>query len=456
MKKLELITCRKVYSVVILGLLLLAYCFACYHTGLIDTRLVIPQSLARRKNSTDGPPVEDAIRTRVIQTGDTARSFYSDTLGKLPTNPQYHRRWDVNCSAIFAGSERVITSVGKQLQHEQQEQSLMPSDSKVVTWTNDCTLYKKQRGYPTTPNSDEEAGFPLAYILVVHTGAAQVERLLRAIYHPQNVYCLHPDSKSPREFHQAIAGLANCFDNVFIASKLEYVVYAGFTLLLTNINCMKDLTGRPASGHPWRYVMNLCGQDFPLKTNLEIVRQLKAHNGQNDIESFVPDKRKSRRTEFKFIVRNKSIVRTKSRNGPAPHQLKLYKGSAYYAVTRDFVRYILSDPVAIDFLDWTRNTHMPEETYWATLQRAPGVPGGNYRAGPQIRLFRVRYVLWYTRASPRKCRGKYVRWVCIFTIGDIHYVQQQPHLFANKFYYDYDPVSLQCLEEALEFRVRHK
>jgi len=54
-------------------------------------------------------------------------------------------------------------------------------------------------------------------------GLAQVERLLRAIYMPQNFYCIHVDSKSPRHVHQAAAAIANCFDNVFIASRLESV-----------------------------------------------------------------------------------------------------------------------------------------------------------------------------------------------------------------------------------------
>jgi len=51
----------------------------------------------------------------------------------------------------------------------------------------------------------------------------KVERLLRSIYMPQNVYCIHVDAKSPSHVHQAAAAIANCFDNVFIASRLESV-----------------------------------------------------------------------------------------------------------------------------------------------------------------------------------------------------------------------------------------
>jgi len=57
----------------------------------------------------------------------------------------------------------------------------------------------------------------------------QVERLLRSIYMPQNVYCLHVDAKSAAHVHQTAAAIANCFDNVFVASRLESVrIYIQF------------------------------------------------------------------------------------------------------------------------------------------------------------------------------------------------------------------------------------
>ena len=59
----------------------------------------------------------------------------------------------------------------------------------------------------------------------------KVEILLRAIYRPHNQYCIHVDSKMSSSLKQAIWDLVRCFDNVFVASKLENVVYAGFSRL---------------------------------------------------------------------------------------------------------------------------------------------------------------------------------------------------------------------------------
>ena len=39
----------------------------------------------------------------------------------------------------------------------------------------------------------EEEAFPIAYSLLMHKEVEQAERLLRAIYRPQNSYCIHID-----------------------------------------------------------------------------------------------------------------------------------------------------------------------------------------------------------------------------------------------------------------------
>ncbi|MGH0150021.1 UNVERIFIED_CONTAM: hypothetical protein FKN15_016902 [Acipenser sinensis] len=108
------------------------------------------------------------------------------------------------------------------------------------------------------------------------------ERLLRAIYKPQNVYCVHVDQKSPENFTKAVGAIVSCLPNVFVASKLETVVYASWSRVQADLNCMKDLL---ATGVQWRYLLNTCGTDFPIKTNAEIVRSLRLLNGKNSLKS---------------------------------------------------------------------------------------------------------------------------------------------------------------------------
>lgn len=79
--------------------------------------------------------------------------------------------------------------------------------------------------------------------------------------------------------------LLSCFPNAFLASKVEQVVYGGFSRLQADLNCMKDLV---ASKVPWKYVLNTCGQDFPLKTNKEIINHLKRFKGKNITPGVLP------------------------------------------------------------------------------------------------------------------------------------------------------------------------
>lgn len=108
------------------------------------------------------------------------------------------------------------------------------------------------------------------------------ERLLRAIYAPQNIYCVHVDKKSKPSFRSAILAIASCFPNVFMVSQPINVVYASWSRVQADINCMADLYN---SSTKWKYFINVCGQDFPLKTNWEIVQMLHLLRGGNSMES---------------------------------------------------------------------------------------------------------------------------------------------------------------------------
>ena len=126
------------------------------------------------------------------------------------------------------------------------------------------------------------------------------ERLLRAIYAPQNIYCVHVDKSSAPEIHSAIRAITSCFPNVFITSQIVDVVYAGWPRVQADLNCMADLYN---SSTKWKYFINLCGQDFPLKTNLEIVRMLRSLRGDNSLESIkMPNAHRWRVTKVHEVV----------------------------------------------------------------------------------------------------------------------------------------------------------
>ena len=67
----------------------------------------------------------------------------------------------------------------------------------------DCAHVLETR-FVHPPVSQEEKQFPIAFGLTIHKSARLFERILRAIYMPNNVYCIHVDKKSSSVFREAI------------------------------------------------------------------------------------------------------------------------------------------------------------------------------------------------------------------------------------------------------------
>lgn len=359
----------------------------------------------------------------------------------------------INCTAIY---ELEPVEIGKSLEMRRKK-IVEVDDGRIASFTADCKSYIEQRRYNEVLVTDEECNFPIAYSLVVHKNSAMVERILRAIYAPQNIYCIHYDQKSTKDFIAAMKNLESCFPNVFIASKIESVQYAHITRLEADLNCLSDLL---SSEVKWKYVINLCGQDFPLKSNYELVTELRKLNGANMLETSRPSKVKKQRFQFRYQLKDVSYeyqkmpVKTSIAKDPPPHNIEMFVGSAYFVLSRDFVTYVMNNQLAKDFLQWSVDTYSPDEHFWASMARVPGVPGELARSEPDVSDLksRTRLVKWNyleERLYP-KCTGTHRRSVCIYGAAELRWLLEDGHWFANKFDPKVDPVIIKCLEEKLE------
>lgn len=177
---------------------------------------------------------------------------------------------NVNCTKIIEGDIEEMQKVQLEVLSVSFKKRPRLTTDDYINMTSDCASFTKTRKYIMEPLSNEEAEFPIAYSIVVYHKIEMLDRLLRSIYAPQNFYCIHVDKKSPESFFAAVKGIVSCFDNVFISSQLESVVYASWSRVQADINCMKDLYRKSSN---WKYLINLCGMDFPIKTNQEIVEK---------------------------------------------------------------------------------------------------------------------------------------------------------------------------------------
>ena len=194
--------------------------------------------------------------------------------------PSLPRTANINCDALLAGSKWEM-SVATDIMAQREFTKVPLYEEIYLEWTQECEAFKKNRGYITVPLTMEEEQFPIAFSISMFTDVEQMERLLRAVYQPHNVYCIHVDVKSSLLIHKTVRAIVNCFHNVFITSQISKVKWGDVSVLLPHLSCMKDLVkyyrGR------WKYFIDLAGQEFPLRTNYEIVQILKIFNGSNDI-----------------------------------------------------------------------------------------------------------------------------------------------------------------------------
>ena len=145
--------------------------------------------------------------------------------------------------------------------------------------SENCTKFSRHLT-STTHVTDLERDFPIAFSILVYRDPEQAMRLLRAIWRPQNVYCIHVDSKSDPDVLSYIKSRVTCFDNVFLAPRMINVHWGRFSVLEADLICMEALYNHKTK---WKYFINLTGQELPLKTNYELVRILNLYAGGNDI-----------------------------------------------------------------------------------------------------------------------------------------------------------------------------
>ncbi|XP_028313921.1 beta-1,3-galactosyl-O-glycosyl-glycoprotein beta-1,6-N-acetylglucosaminyltransferase-like [Gouania willdenowi] len=362
-----------------------------------------------------------------------------------------------NCSAILQGDEEAVRQAKILTITKEFRKSIQIPDDFYTSEAQDCRRFKLKRKYLTMPLSKEEEDFPLAFSIIVHHKVQNFERLLRAIYAPHNIYCIHVDQKSPVSVVSAIKAITSCFSNVFLAKRTENVTYASWSRVQADLNCMGELYN---SSIKWKYFINLCGQDFPLKTNLEIVRMLRSFKGKNSLESEKMSEGKKGRVNNVFKIVDGHPKNTGKKKEKPPFDLPILSGSAYIVVNRGYIRSVLEDSRIQTLIEWAKDTYSPDEFLWATIQRMPGIPGSRWphvKHGTTDLNSHARLVKWQWHEGPQgsleaaypKCEGTHNREICVYGAGDLPWLLEHHHFFANKFDTDFDAIAVYCLEKYL-------
>ena len=399
-------------------------------TNVHSLKMVTKKTIQLQTESDVYPPKDAGVSSCEVPVGGY-KAWNDGVVTSL--RPVLHR----NCSKLLEGDSKEA----ERIKNESKKWSNALSDEAFLKRASSCSWLKEELTNHLY-NSQLERQFPLAYAFIVHNSPQQVFRLLKVLYRPQNTYCFHYDTKSTKQFKSLFDTMAKCFNNVIVASKIENVKWGQHTFLDAQVNCLYDLA-KHRKPQPetvqWKYVINLCGKELPLTTGNEIVSRLMQLNGSSSIAP-APNTNKQR-------LKGKKV----------PFNLPTFKNSAYNALSFAFVDYLLNNKTAQTVLEFFRGVSMPEEHFYSTLYKQPGIPGGFNPNIPQKNYFRVERAVWcFKKECPSLCQGKWVHCVCIVGAGDLpnmlDYQKKAGYLFHNKYFMEMDHTVMDCVEEMLVAR----
>ena len=352
-----------------------------------------------------------------------------------------------NCSKIISGDileTKQITQLSvdwsDEFSHEMFSARSQNNFAKMAANCEWLTKYLTNNLY----NTELEISFPVAYIFVVYDNPQQIVRLLKLLYKPQNVYCIHPDTKSV--FRSFFSHLSRCFHNIITPTKLVDVIWGKSTIMDAQVSCMSDLLKHQEKldkNSRWKYVINLCGKELPLHTTKEIVKMLVSMNGTSSVVAWsIPD------SEWWTIRR--------LRNKQVPYNLTFYKSMTYNALSVAFVTFLVRNATAQSLYKFFRGTDHPDEHFYPTLFHMPGAPGGYNADIPDGKYFEVGHYFWRTNQAEiaLPCYGRTVHGICIVNHADLPRIMQETKngstaLFHNKYFMEDNHVIMDCMEERI-------
>ena len=206
----------------------------------------------------------------------------------------------------------------------------------------------------------------LAYLIIAHQQPEQLAQMLYCIQHPDNVYLVMPDSKGLTGSEPALQAVVRRHPNVFIAPARD-MRWASWSLMQARLDGIRELLARP---EPWEVLINLSGQDFPLKSQEEIRAFFAANEGRNFLDIVEPEKvwndpyaRIQRiRLEPPFMKSGWNVPKLRiDRWSRHLGQARYVGGRPYMALTRSFCQHLIESSHLPRWVKTLRHGYRPVE-----------------------------------------------------------------------------------------------
>jgi hypothetical protein len=269
----------------------------------------------------------------------------------------------------------------------------------------------------------------IAYFITAHRDAAQLDALLRLLSDPADIVLVHVDTKADAALHDVVRRRRGEANLRILPSRS--VFWGGWGLARLLLDAVADLC---VDGLEWDYLINLSGQDLPLRPAAELRRFLAGHAGANFIDcrliAALPQPLRGvvrRRYQWLRIQLPRGPQRLPVPMAPVHRGRVKYYGSQWGMLSRAFC-------------DWAAKA-APDEAGYATLKLTFAPDELLMQQMIMASPFRhtlvndnKRFAAFGGHAHPR-----------VLTLGDLDELDESGALFARKFDPAVDPRVIEVL-----------
>ncbi|KAL5103689.1 N-acetyllactosaminide beta-16-N-acetylglucosaminyl-transferase [Taenia crassiceps] len=279
-----------------------------------------------------------------------------------------------------------------------------------------CRFYRER--FPI--KRDRDGDMDVAVTIAVENDVRPVARILRMVHRTNNYYCIHLNRNADPLLQEAMQGLLVCFDgNVELVPKNSSIAVTstGVGVLKAHLACAEQALNHNTK---WKYLINIDDDEFPLRTNLEIVAILQALNGSNLVEAFSTEG-----------------------NNSLPLDAVWYNGALHGAYRREFLEEALLGQFVAPPRQYLFNNQAlmnPEQVFFPTLAynaklNLSGACQTATSPDSEVNLSFLAELRIRDKYGVR-CTTKYVDHVCLLGDEHLQMIKAVSHLFASKFQAD--------------------
>ncbi|KAG6494007.1 beta-glucuronosyltransferase GlcAT14B-like [Zingiber officinale] len=245
---------------------------------------------------------------------------------------------------------------------------------------------------PSPPQAAEPEGLRVPRLAYLVSGSnGDLERLWRALwalYHPRNLYVVHLDREAPASERQALAArVANdslfaAVGNVIVIEKANMVTYRGPTMVANTLHACALLLKQ---SNDWDWFINLSASDYPLVTQDDLLhafstlpRNISFVEHTSQLAWKEEQRAKPVIVDPGLYLNKKTDVFWASQKRDLPTAFKLFTGSAWVALSREFVEFTVwgwDNLPRILLMYYTNFVSSPEGYFQTAICNAPEFAG---------------------------------------------------------------------------------